>query len=311
MECAPGLLLEFLETLPQKDERTRLSFILQSGFAEGCQLRCGEEFLQKLPEYLSVRYGGCLVKGDNFGIRLLEGEKREQVTKPYQSMGAVFTEGDGFLRKEAKEFTGPEIFPLPIRLLLQIIFKTFGKKTFQKAAASWGCNTPLDRKMYQYDLIACMIFAAMVLPTLYKDPIQYIMSYPPAIRKRVESLPEYKSSIQSTEKKHIAKKYITVFVYIILLSAVACFSGAQSFETAFVHVFILFLSVNLFDVIVLDIGVFCHSKKLRIAGTEDMDKDYKDYLFHVKGAVLGMVLGTVISLLSACLVHIVSRIGYY
>lgn len=148
VECAPGLLLEFLETLPQKDERTRLSFILQSGFAEGCQLRCGEEFLQKLPEYLSVRYGGCLVKGDNFGIRLLEGEKREQVTKPYQSMGAVFTEGDGFLRKEAKEFTGPEIFPLPIRLLLQIVFKTFGKKTFQKAAASWGCNTPLDRKIW-------------------------------------------------------------------------------------------------------------------------------------------------------------------
>lgn len=37
----------------------------------------------------------------------------------------------------------------------------------------------------------------------------------------------------------------------------------------------------------------------------------KDYLFHVKGAVMGMVLGTVISLLSACIVHIVSMIGHY
>lgn len=144
VECVPGLLLEFLETLPKKDERTRLSFLLQSGFAEGCQLRCGEEFLAKLPEYLGVRYGGCLVKGDNFGIRVLDEEKQRQVTKPYQAMGELFAEGDGFFREEAKKFTGPEYLSLPMRLLMQFAFKTFQKKIFQKVAASWGCNTPLD-----------------------------------------------------------------------------------------------------------------------------------------------------------------------
>ena len=102
MECVPGLLLEFLETLPKKDEHTRLSFLLLSGFAEGCQLRCGEEFLAKLPEYLGVRYGGCLVKGDNFGIRMLDDEKQKHVTKPYQAMGELFAKGDGFFREEAK-----------------------------------------------------------------------------------------------------------------------------------------------------------------------------------------------------------------
>jgi len=104
------------------------------------------------------------------------------------------------------------------------------------------------------------------------------------------------------------KKLIAVFVCITLLAAVAYFSGAKKFETAFSHVFILFLAVNLFDVIVLDIGVFCHSKKLRIAGTEDMDKEYKNYLFHVKGGIKGIVLGSVISLLSASIVYIVSII---
>lgn len=149
VECVPGLLLEFLETLPKKDERTRLSFLLQSGFAEGCQLRCGEEFLEKLPNYLGVRYGGCLVKGDNFGIRVLEEEKQEQATKPYQAMGELFAEGDGFFREEAKKFTGPEYFSLPMRLLMQFVFKTFGKKIFQKVAASWGCHTPLDEKVWE------------------------------------------------------------------------------------------------------------------------------------------------------------------
>lgn len=157
-------------------------------------------------------------------------------------------------------------------------------------------------------MIACIIFALIVLPTQYKDPVKYIMSYPSEIRKRVESLPEYKHSIKRTEKGHILKKLIAVFIFIILLSAVTYFSGAKKFETAFSHVFILFLAVNLFDVIVLDIGVFCHSKKLRIAGTEDMEKEYKNYFFHVKGAIKGILLGIVISLLSAGIVYIVSII---
>lgn len=111
VECVPGLLLEFLETLPQKDEHTRLSFLLQSGFAEGCQLRCGEAFLEKLPGYLGVRYGGCLVKGGNFGIRILDEEKQAQATKPYQAMGRLFAEGEGFFREEAKNLPGRNIFP--------------------------------------------------------------------------------------------------------------------------------------------------------------------------------------------------------
>ncbi len=149
VECVPGLLLEFLETLPQKDQRTRLSFLLQSGFAEGCQLRCGEAFLAKLPEYLGVRYGGCLVKGGNFGIRILDEEKQAQATKPYQAMGKLFAEGDGFFREEAKKFTGPEYLPLPMRLVTGLMFKTLAKKMFQKAAASWGCRVPLDEKVWE------------------------------------------------------------------------------------------------------------------------------------------------------------------
>lgn len=148
VECVPGLLLEFLETLPQKDEHTRLSFLLQSGFGEGCQLRCGEAFLAKLPEYLGVRYGGCLVKGDNFGIRFLDEEKQAQIAKPYQAMGELFAEGDGFFREEAKKFTGPEYFSLPMRLMIGLIQKTIAKKMFQKVAESLGCTVPLDKKVW-------------------------------------------------------------------------------------------------------------------------------------------------------------------
>lgn len=146
VECMPGLLLEFMETLPKKDKKTRLSFLLQGGFAEGCQFRCGEEFLESVPEYLGVRYGGCLVKGDNFMIRICEGAEVEKATKPYQAMGELFAEGDGFFRKEAAKFTGPERFPAPVRIMLQFVFKTFAKKRFVETSKKWGCTTPLDAK---------------------------------------------------------------------------------------------------------------------------------------------------------------------
>ena len=74
--------------------------------------------------------------------------------------------------------------------------------------------------------------------------------------------------------------------------------------SAFVHVFILFLTVNIYDMVVLDWGVFCHSQKLRIPGTEDMDKEYTDKLFHARGAAIGCLLGLVVAALSGCIVHL-------
>lgn len=154
-------------------------------------------------------------------------------------------------------------------------------------------------------LLACAIFTIIVLPAQYKNPVKYIMSYPPEIRKKVESLPQYSGFIKNEEKKHIFRKIIAVFLFIVLLSAVAYFSGATDFRAAFFHVFTLFFVVNIYDTFILDIGIFCHSKKLRIIGTEDMDREYRNYLFHIKGGLKGIVIGAVISLIAAGAVYLV------
>lgn len=120
-----------------------ISFILQGGFAEGCQLRCGEEFLEKLPGHLGCTYGGTLVKGDNFGIRVTDENNLAKMLKPYEEMGRVFAVKNGFDNEEAKAFTGPEVFPKSVQLLLQIMFHTFAKRSFKKVAKSWGCTKPL------------------------------------------------------------------------------------------------------------------------------------------------------------------------
>lgn len=165
VECIPGLLMEFLETLDAErkalvpslsagesesvgGKKPLLSFLLQSGFAEGVQLRCGEAYLHKLAGNLGCEYGGTLVKGDNFSIRLFEGEQRDKITAPYQEMGRIYGRDGAFTDEACKKFTGPEIFPLPVRLLVGLVFKTFAKKMFQKKAQEWGCTRPLDDRPY-------------------------------------------------------------------------------------------------------------------------------------------------------------------
>ena len=98
------------------------------------------------------------------------------------------------------------------------------------------------------------------------------MSYPPAIIKRVEELPQYQGIVRQREKAHLIKKLGGLVAFVALFAAVAYLSGCKRWGTAFIHVFTLFAAVNLYDLVVLDWGVFCHSRRLRIAGTEDMDK---------------------------------------
>ncbi len=157
-------------------------------------------------------------------------------------------------------------------------------------------------------VISCAVFTIIILPSLYKDPIKHIMSYPKEIREKVENLPQYKDVIKGEEKRHLSIKLISVLIFAIVLAVVAYYSGAKNFKSAYIHVFILFFVVNIYDMIVLDIGLFCHSKRTRIPGTEDMDKEYKNPWHHIRGAVIGIIIGTVVALLSGAIVHIIGII---
>lgn len=146
---------------------------------------------------------------------------------------------------------------------------------------------------------ACFIFTLIVLPPLYKNPINQIMSFPPEIRKRVDSLDQYKDIYKDKKNKHISRKIIALLTFTVILGFIAYYSGARTFRQVLIHVFIIFLGINLYDLIILDILLFCNSKKTRIPGTEDMDLEYKSPIHHIKGAFIGLLLGVIVSTLSA------------
>lgn len=151
-------------------------------------------------------------------------------------------------------------------------------------------------------IIACFLFTLMIVPSLFRNPVSHIMSYPREIRRRVESLAQYQDTIRQTKTRHLSLKIASVFVFAILLALTAYYSGAADFWSAFRHVFIIFLSVNLYDVFILDLLFFCHSSKVIIPGTEDMVNEYRNPVHHIKGGFAGLAIGTFVSLLSAGLI---------
>ena len=153
-------------------------------------------------------------------------------------------------------------------------------------------------------IVLCIIFTLLILLPLYKNPLSNILSYPTAIRKRVETLPEYKEIIGKIKRKNILNKIIAIIFIAIVLAIISYISGARTFFNLFLTSFIIFTVVNLYDLIVLDIIIFCHSKKLMIKGTEDMTNEYKSPIHHIRGFFIGIGLGLIVALLSGVIIEL-------
>lgn len=146
-------------------------------------------------------------------------------------------------------------------------------------------------------IIICLLFTICIL-TYMKNPLNEIYSYPPNIIKRVIELGLIEDKKVPNKLEVLKKKWPAFLISGILIGLVVYFvNNAHSFIEGFSISYGIWLIVDWYDAIVLDIIWFCHSKKVIIPGTEDMVKDYHDYSFHIKGSLVGMVIG-----LPACLI---------
>ena len=153
VECVPSIMLEFLESLPtERRQPALMSFILHGGFDEGHQFRLCERFLQSLPSQLGCTYGGCLIQGGSFMIRLRDDEKMKKAMDKkldgYTEMGQSFAAHGSFMTTEARKFTGPEKNPWIVHLLFKLFIKRLVRNNFDYFAKQWGCTRPLDAKPY-------------------------------------------------------------------------------------------------------------------------------------------------------------------
>ena len=153
-------------------------------------------------------------------------------------------------------------------------------------------------------IILCVLFTIMVF-IMSKDPIKTLYNYPPKIQERVKTLESYKDKIPSNENKIGAKVCASIIFLVILCTVLRYVNGYTTFWESFKYGFLLWTIVNLYDVLVLDIIWFCHDTRFVFNGTEDMIKEYHNYLFHIKGFFIGEGLGLIICTVAALIINFI------
>lgn len=153
-------------------------------------------------------------------------------------------------------------------------------------------------------VILCLLFTIMVY-IMSREPIKTLYNYPPKIQERVKTLEEYKDKIPTQENKIGAKIIASIIFLIILVLILRYVNGYKTFLEAFGYGFLLWTIVNLYDLIVLDIIWFCHDKFFVFKGTEDMTKEYHNYLFHIKGFFIGEILALIICSLAGLIINFI------
>ena len=153
-------------------------------------------------------------------------------------------------------------------------------------------------------IILCLLFTLMVY-IMSKNPIKTLYNYPPKIVERVKSLEEYKDKIPTTENKLVAKIGASLIFLAILCIVLRYINGYQTFSESFGYGFLLWSIVNLYDLVVLDIIWFCHDKRFIFKGTEDMQAEYHNYLFHTKGFFIGEMLALIICFVASLIIKFI------
>ncbi len=131
-------------------------------------------------------------------------------------------------------------------------------------------------------IIVSVLFSAMVVVLLNKDPVNMIVNYPPEIQAEY-----YRSQgLEAKKEKLTAKNYIAKAIFMLVALAVivglAYLAGARTFWSGFIAAACYVLSIFAVDTFIIDWIFFARVKRWRLPGTEHMDKEYAQKWFHVK-----------------------------
>ncbi|MBS4538777.1 hypothetical protein GOQ27_09895 [Clostridium sp. D2Q-11] len=124
------------------------------------------------------------------------------------------------------------------------------------------------------------------------NPRLELHNYPLEIRKTV--VPKTKE-----EKKKFnilaIPMFVILIVYLLGTITMAYSMHATRYSILFLHSFIVIMTWNIFDLLIMDWLIFCTitPKYLIIPGTEDNDS-YKDYRYHINGSLgKGLILAII------------------
>lgn len=148
-------------------------------------------------------------------------------------------------------------------------------------------------------IVVELLIMFLVICLLLINPVTFISDYPPEIQEIY-----YKSQNKEAEKEKlttmkIIKKVVVLIVFMFLFAWMLHLAGAKIFIQGLLLTYTYAIALFAWDTFFLDWVLFVNIKKIRLPGTEHMDKEYHQKWFHVKVCIPMIPIFAIVGVLSA------------
>lgn len=146
-----------------------------------------------------------------------------------------------------------------------------------------------------------LVFGFCVFGLLYISPLTFISDYPPEIQAEY-----YRSQHKEATKKKLTKlmkfkKLLAVIVFLFLFAWMLHLAGVKTFWQGVGLTWVYMLCVFAWDTFFLDWVLFANIKRVRLPGTEHMEKEYHQKWFHVKACLPAVPFAILAGFISSAL----------
>ena len=129
--------------------------------------------------------------------------------------------------------------------------------------------------------------------------IRNFSSYPDAVQKIVILRPELAGKIQQRGSVVVFANNLLLFT--ALLFALGLITRQETFTGNFLNALLLGQTLNLFDLLVIDLLWWWHTRRVRFTGTENKSKLYADPGKHISSFLRGIAMFLLVALINGCL----------
>lgn len=133
------------------------------------------------------------------------------------------------------------------------------------------------------ELLAMFLaFGFLVIGLLLISPLTFISDYPPEIQEAYYRTQKKEATKEKLNAIMLVKKGVALIAFLFLFAWMLHIAGAETFLQGLILAYIYVLALFAWDTFFLDWVLFANIKKIRLPGTEQMDKEYHQKWFHVK-----------------------------
>lgn len=131
-------------------------------------------------------------------------------------------------------------------------------------------------------IIMLLVFGLLVFGMLYISPLTFISDYPPEIQEVYYQTQHKEATKEKLTLAMKSKKLVALIAFLFLFAWMLHLAGAETFIEGLLLSYVYILCLFAWDTFFLDWVLFANIKRIRLPGTEHMEKEYHQKWFHVK-----------------------------